>query len=123
MVTRYKSFENNGKFSKTVLQMDFGTKTSYQQLLKNHSSLPICHFVELRTFIFLSQLMNNKNQYGYRKFLVVNYSTNHRRICSFNFFKINTLSSNLNPFFTRNAIMAHYLFRHKTMSGFQKREK
>ena len=107
-------------FQKQCFKWIFGTKTSYQQLLKNHSILPICHLIELRTFIFLSQLMNNKYQYDYRKFLVVNDSTNQRRICSFNFFKTNTLSSNLNSFFTRSAIMATYLFRHKIISGFQK---
>ena len=116
-ITRLKIMEN---FQKQCFKWIFGTKTSYQQLLKNHSILPICHLIELRTFIFLSQLMNNKYQYDYRKFLVVNDSTNQRRICSFNFFKTNTLSSNLNSFFTRSAIMANYLFRHKIISGFQK---
>ena len=110
-ITRLKIMEN---FQKQCFKWIFGTKTSYQQLLKNHSILPICHLIELRTFIFLSQLMNNKYLYDYRKFLVVNDSTNQRRICSFNFFKTNTLSSNLNSFFTRSAIMANYLFRHKT---------
>ena len=79
-ITRLKIMEN---FQKQCFKWIFGTKTSYQQLLKNHSVLPICHLIELRTFIFLSQLMNNKYQY-----------------------KTNTLSSNLNygqlPFPTQN---------------------
>ena len=85
-----------------------------------HSS-HFCRFFELRTFIYLSQLMNNKYQYDYRKFLLVNDSTDQTRICSFNFFKTNTLSSNLYSFFT-SAIMANYLFRHKIISGFQKND-
>ena len=103
-ITRLKIMEN---FQKQCFKWIFGTKTSYQQLLKNHSILPICHLIELRTLIFLTQLMNNKYQYDYRKFLVVTDSTNQRRICSFNFFKTNTLSSNLNSFFTRSAIIAN----------------
>ena len=97
--------------------MIFDTKTSCQQLLKNHSILPICQLIELRTFMFLSPLMNKKYQKDYRKFLVVNDSTNQRRIRSFNFFKTKTLSSNLN---SRSAIMANHFFRHKTIGGFQK---
>ena len=116
-ITRLKSLEN---FQKQCFRWIFGTNTSYQELLRNHSILPICHLIELRTFIFLAQLMNNKYQFDYKKFLVVNDPTNQRRICSFNFFKTDSLSANLNSFFTRSATMVNYLFRHKVISGFKK---
>ena len=41
-------------FQKLCFKWIFGTKTSYQHLLKNHSILPICHLIEIKTFIFLS---------------------------------------------------------------------
>ena len=81
-ITRLKSLEN---FQKQCFRWIFGTNTSYQELLRNHSILPICHLIELRTFIFLAQLMNNKYQFDYKKFLVVNEPIHQRRICCFNF--------------------------------------
>ena len=115
--TRLKSMK---KFQMQCFKWIFGAKTPYQSLLKKHSILPICHLTEFPTFVFLAQLMNNKYKLDYDQFITFNANKSEKQVCSSSLFVIEPKFSNSKSFFSRSTVMAHYLFRHKIITGFSR---
>ena len=100
--------------------MDFWDKNAISITTQKHSILPMCHLIEIRTFVFLAQLMNNKYKLDYDQYITFNAKKNEKRVCSSSLFVIDPKFSNTKSFFSRSTDMANYLFRHKIITGFSK---
>ena len=87
--------------------------------LKNNNLLPICHQIELMTFVMLANLINGHYKYDCSAYISFrkNYPEMRTQVASVLNCGYATLSHQ-KSFYIRSAEMANYLFRHNIVDGF-----
>ena len=114
-ITRLKEME---RFQKSCFRWVFGHQQSYEFELKINQFLPICHRIELLTFVMLNNLINRRYKYDCATYISFRKNLREMRTGVTNVLNCGySTLSHQKAFFIRSAEMVN-LFRHNIIDGF-----